>query len=172
MLKGENVQRVIPHARWAVDQHYDPNAAPGLSYVRFGTWLEGIEEFDATIFGVASRCELTLFGGQPSATGSWAARIMGSVAWTAPPPAILTRRSEAACIDPQARMLLENIQSLGSRGDDSRTGVYVGCMYTGAHTPVFHPCPSLHRLPAGKDAVKPSQSTWMASSRPWAWPTQ
>jgi hypothetical protein len=88
------------------------------------------------------------------------------------PPAILTRRSEAACIDPQARMLLENIQSLGSRGDDSRTGVYVGCMYTGEHAPVFHPCPSLHRLPAGKDAVKPSQSTWMASSRPWAWPTQ
>lgn len=54
-------------------------------------------------------------------------------------PACLLACSEAACLDPQARMLLEHTQELlaspASAGAvpavGSSIGVYVGCMYTG-----------------------------------------
>lgn len=49
--------------------------------------------------------------------------------------------SEAACLDPQARMLLEHTAELlaspASAGAAAAVGpsvgVYLGCMYTGAH---------------------------------------
>lgn len=88
----------------------------------------------------------------------------------APDPA----RSEATCIDPQARLLLESIFCLGGAAarDAARTGVYVGCMYTGA--------PLLCGVRQADDGVPagdrprrlPLQSTWTASLGRPAWRTR
>lgn len=56
------------------------------------------------------------------------------------PPLALPVCSEAACLDPQARMLLEHTHELlaspasagAAAAVGSSVGVYLGCMYTGA----------------------------------------
>jgi acyl transferase domain-containing protein/acyl-CoA synthetase (AMP-forming)/AMP-acid ligase II/acyl carrier protein len=44
----------IPNSRWDVDAYYDPNPnQPGKMYIRAGSFLEGIDQFDPQFFGIA-----------------------------------------------------------------------------------------------------------------------
>ncbi|CAK9057424.1 Mycoketide-CoA synthase (Polyketide synthase Pks12), partial [Durusdinium trenchii] len=43
----------MPHSRWDVDEYYDPDATTGLKmYVRHAAFIEGVELFAATTFGI------------------------------------------------------------------------------------------------------------------------
>ncbi len=45
-----------PRDRWNVDELYDPDAsAPGKVTTRWGGFVDGVDEFDATLFGIAPR---------------------------------------------------------------------------------------------------------------------
>jgi len=49
---GVDAVREVPASRWDVDAYYDadPNA-PGKTATRWGSFLEGIEEFEPGFFG-------------------------------------------------------------------------------------------------------------------------
>jgi acyl transferase domain-containing protein len=53
---GRDLQSEVPSSRWDADAWYHPSNAPRRMYVRFGCWLEGIEQFDPAAFRVSSRC--------------------------------------------------------------------------------------------------------------------
>ena len=54
--RGGNAIGEIPRERWDVDDYFDRNAdAPGKMYVRHGGFVEAIDEFDATFFGITPR---------------------------------------------------------------------------------------------------------------------
>ena len=55
---GEEIQTLVPPARWDVDAYYAPNQAPKMMYVRVGGWLGGVDMFDPMAFGL-SRDEAT-----------------------------------------------------------------------------------------------------------------
>ncbi|MBX3013305.1 MAG: SDR family NAD(P)-dependent oxidoreductase [Caldilineaceae bacterium] len=50
---GVDTVRPIPAARWPVADYYDPTPnRPGKIYVRAGHFLDGIDQFDASFFGI------------------------------------------------------------------------------------------------------------------------
>src|ERR1051325_1938644 len=56
LSNGRNAVSEMPRSRWDVDAYYDPNPdAPGKMYTKWGSFLEGIEQFDAPFFGIAPR---------------------------------------------------------------------------------------------------------------------
>ena len=55
---GKEIQSLVPSARWDVDAHYAPNQTQELMYVRIGGWLDHVDIFDPTPFGL-SRDEAT-----------------------------------------------------------------------------------------------------------------
>lgn len=52
---GQDLQDVVPSSRWDVDTWYHPSNQPHRMYVRFGAWLEGIDQFDSAAFRLAPR---------------------------------------------------------------------------------------------------------------------
>jgi microcystin synthetase protein McyG len=57
MLKnGREGVREVPPARWLIDEYFDPNPdAPGKMSARMGGFLDEIDRFDPTFFGIAPR---------------------------------------------------------------------------------------------------------------------
>lgn len=45
----------VPKSRWNVDDFYDPAGGPGKSRTRRGAFLDGIDQFEPTFFGVTPR---------------------------------------------------------------------------------------------------------------------
>ena len=51
--RGVDTVTDIPPSRWDVETHYDPDPdTPGKMYVRSGSFLEGIDQFDPQFFGI------------------------------------------------------------------------------------------------------------------------
>jgi len=51
---GVDTVTEIPNSRWNVEAYYDPNPnQPGKMYMRAGSFLEGIDQFDPQFFGIA-----------------------------------------------------------------------------------------------------------------------
>jgi len=87
----------IPYQRWDVEDTFDirEQCRSGMSYVRFGKFLEKIEWFDSDLFNMSA--------------------------------------NESQVIDPQQRMLMEDISTLIVPRKFSLlrfTGVFIGCMYS------------------------------------------
>jgi len=56
---GADLQRPVPWSRWDVDRFYSPEiGASDAVYARFGTFIDGVELFDAPAFGL-TRVEAT-----------------------------------------------------------------------------------------------------------------
>src|SRR6185369_14189717 len=54
LKEGRDVITEIPRDRWDLEQVFDPDPdAPGKIYTRWGGFLEDIDRFDATLFGVS-----------------------------------------------------------------------------------------------------------------------
>jgi 3-oxoacyl-(acyl-carrier-protein) synthase/acyl carrier protein len=51
-IRGQDVQVVVPSSRWDVDAYYDPIHREQRMNVRFGGWLQGVDQFDAPLFGL------------------------------------------------------------------------------------------------------------------------
>jgi acyl transferase domain-containing protein/acyl carrier protein len=53
---GVDAVREVPPGRWDVNAYYDPDPnAPGKSCTRYGTFLDGVDQFDAAFFRIAPR---------------------------------------------------------------------------------------------------------------------
>ena len=56
LRNGVDAIRAVPADRWDADAYYDREAdAPGKTYSRLGGFLAGVDQFDASFFGVAPR---------------------------------------------------------------------------------------------------------------------
>jgi len=56
LCAGINTRREVPRERWDVDAYYDPDPdAPGKISTRYGSFLDGIDGFDAAFFGISPR---------------------------------------------------------------------------------------------------------------------
>ncbi len=50
---GVDSTRVVPSERWNVEPFYDPaRGAPGKTYTRHGSFIDGVDRFDADFFGI------------------------------------------------------------------------------------------------------------------------
>ncbi|MEM6446994.1 MAG: SDR family NAD(P)-dependent oxidoreductase, partial [Cyanobacteria bacterium P01_D01_bin.123] len=53
---GKDVVREVPRDRWDLDEYYNPNPdVPGKMSTRYGSFLDGVRNFDASFFGIAPR---------------------------------------------------------------------------------------------------------------------
>ena len=57
---NQNLQAPVPLARWDVDRWYAPNLEPHRMYVPFGSFVDGVDKFDAGLFGLAAGEALAL----------------------------------------------------------------------------------------------------------------
>ena len=57
---SQNLQAPVPLARWDVDRWYAPNLEPHRMYVPFGSFVDGVDKFDAGLFGLAAGEALAL----------------------------------------------------------------------------------------------------------------
>ncbi len=56
LQQGREAIREVPADRWNVDDYYDPDPSrPGKMVSRFGGFLRQIDQFDASLFGIAPR---------------------------------------------------------------------------------------------------------------------
>ena len=56
LREGKDAIMPVPGDRWAIDPLYDPDAtAPGKTYCRSGGFLDQVDQFDPTFFGIAPR---------------------------------------------------------------------------------------------------------------------
>ncbi len=54
LSQGVDTVTEIPNSRWNVEAYYDPNPdTPGKMYVKSGSFLEGIDQFDPQFFGIS-----------------------------------------------------------------------------------------------------------------------
>ncbi|MCL4202089.1 MAG: aminotransferase class I/II-fold pyridoxal phosphate-dependent enzyme [Pirellulaceae bacterium] len=82
---GIDAIREVPRDRWDVDAFFDPNpGVPGRMYTRWGGFLDGVDQFDPTFFGIAVREAQRIDPQQ---------RLMLEVAWES---------LENACIPPDS----------------------------------------------------------------------
>ncbi len=73
--QGVDAVTEVPATRWNVDEYLDPDpAAPGRMSIRFGGFLDRVDEFDAGFFGIAPREAATIDPQQ---------RLVLEVAWEA-----------------------------------------------------------------------------------------
>jgi acyl transferase domain-containing protein len=49
-MHGSDLQTVIPHERWSVESVYAPEVTVGKMYVRFASFIPGVDEFDCAAF--------------------------------------------------------------------------------------------------------------------------
>ncbi|WP_286851096.1 polyketide synthase, partial [Hydrogenophaga sp. 70-12] len=58
---GRDAVTEVPPHRWDVERYYDPNPdAMGKSYTRWGSFVEGVDRFDAPFFGISPREAVSL----------------------------------------------------------------------------------------------------------------
>jgi 3-oxoacyl-(acyl-carrier-protein) synthase/SAM-dependent methyltransferase len=75
LVTGRDTTGKPPASRWDPEDYYDSDSTkPGKLYVRDGTFLNGIEDFDADFFGISGREALSLDPQQ---------RILLEVSWEA-----------------------------------------------------------------------------------------
>ncbi len=56
LANGVDTVTDIPQQRWNVEQYYDPNpGTPGKMYTKQAAFLDNVETFDATFFGIAPK---------------------------------------------------------------------------------------------------------------------
>ncbi|MFN7144350.1 MAG: type I polyketide synthase, partial [Myxococcota bacterium] len=56
LVNGQDAITEVPPSRWDVDAWFDADPrAPGRMYTRWGGFLDGIEQFDPSFFGIAPR---------------------------------------------------------------------------------------------------------------------
>jgi acyl transferase domain-containing protein/acyl carrier protein len=56
LIQGEDAISEVPASRWDIDAYYDPNpGAPGKMVSRWGGFLDDVEGFDASFFGITPR---------------------------------------------------------------------------------------------------------------------
>src|SRR5947209_8058934 len=56
LREGRDAVTEVPPSRWDVDEYYDPDPeTPGKMATRWGSFLDGVEEFDARFFGISPR---------------------------------------------------------------------------------------------------------------------
>ncbi|HET8640608.1 MAG TPA: beta-ketoacyl synthase N-terminal-like domain-containing protein, partial [Pseudonocardiaceae bacterium] len=73
--RGGDAVGEVPGERWDVDAFYDPDPdAPGKMYTRSGSFIDGIDRFDAAFFGISPREAVSLDPQQ---------RLLLEVAWEA-----------------------------------------------------------------------------------------
>lgn len=53
---GVDAVSEVPEDRWPIDRHFDPDRTkPGKTYTRWGGFLDGIDRFDPSVFGILPR---------------------------------------------------------------------------------------------------------------------
>ncbi len=56
LMRGADAITEVPPSRWDVETYFDADPrAPGRMYTRWGGFLDGIEQFDPSFFGIAPR---------------------------------------------------------------------------------------------------------------------
>lgn len=84
LARGGDAVREVPKQRWDLDHYYDEDTeAAGKMYTRFGSFIEGIEQFDPAFFQISQREAQSMDPQQ---------RLLLEVSWEALEHAGLTRK--------------------------------------------------------------------------------
>jgi 3-oxoacyl-(acyl-carrier-protein) synthase/acyl carrier protein len=55
LMSGRSSIREVPESRWKWQQHYSESVQPGKTVSRWGAFIEDVDCFDATLFGIAAQ---------------------------------------------------------------------------------------------------------------------